>query len=295
MNTRFCTDNHYSRDPGIYKKDNVFYYHTNNKCVNKQDLERVSKFVVPPAWTSVWYASNPKSHVQVYGTDGAGKKQYILSESWINKTNSKKFSRLKSFIEKIDSFKKLIKKCETTTELVFNLLIDTHVRVGNEKYAKHHKSYGLTTLRKKHLVQKGNDMFFIFIGKSGVKQNIKIPEKYHKNLIKLNEKPGKILFDVNSDTLNKYIKEHMGESFTCKDFRTYSANILFIQSFLKNCKEPINKKTIVLNSLKESAELLGHTKSICKKSYVSHNLINYCLDHFELASACSCDKLLSKI
>ena len=99
----------YLSDPGIYKNGSKFYYRKNNQEVaDKTTLERLSKFVVPPAWKNVWYASKPRCHIQVYGIDSGGKKQYILSEKWIKNAKYDKYNRVKKFIKDIGPFKKRI-------------------------------------------------------------------------------------------------------------------------------------------------------------------------------------------
>ena len=299
----------YLSDKGIYRLGNHFYFHKSERNVtDSKILNRLSKFVVPPAWKNVWYASNSKCHIQVYGTDVGNKKQYILSEKWIKNSRSEKFNRMKKFIKDLNAFKKKIKlKCvflnkETLIHLLFNLLIDLHIRVGNEIYAP--KTYGLTTLRQKHLVN--NQLKFI--GKSNIEHIIDIPSEYipwfqklkSANIKSIKNSP---LFQyvegekgiISSEELNTYLKENMGKEYTCKDFRTYSANMLFIKSFLKNCKSNLNQKKIVLKSIDESAKQLGHTRSICRKSYISNNLLDYCIDSFDEASLLSSSSLLSKV
>jgi DNA topoisomerase-1 len=296
----------YLSDPGIYKKENRFYYHSSGTLVHDTLLlSRISKIRVPPAWNNVWYSSNKKCHVQVHGIDSNGKKQYILSESWIKKSKSKKYNRMKMFTSDLESFKRKIKinnwdyskKC--LINLLFQLLINTHIRVGNEKYAENNKTYGLTTLRQKHFV--GDT--FTFVGKSGISHTIEVPKDLLRYIKKLQlSNPNKPLFwyseqnkmkVLDSEELNEYLKEHMGKDYTCKDFRTYSANILFIKAFLKNARSGNKIKKIILDSIDESAKLLGHTRSISRKSYISENLINYCLDSFDSASSSSVSELLS--
>ena len=181
----------YLSDPGIFKKGNKFYYNNSHKeVIEIKELNRLSKIRVPPAWKSVWYSSKKNCHIQVYGIDVSGKKQYILSEKWINNSKYEKFNRMKSFIRNIVPFKKKIKLNNTLNKeniihLLFNLLIDTHIRVGNEIYADQNKTYGLTTLRQKHLILKDNIYYFSFTGKSKIKHNIQIPENYCSLIKKL--------------------------------------------------------------------------------------------------------------
>ena len=307
----------YLSDKGIYKSGNKFYFNKNNQEVNDSKLlQFLSTFKVPPAWINVWYASNPKCHIHVYGIDQGGKKQYILSEKWIKTSKSEKFNRMKSFIKNLNAFKRKIKLksnilCrETLIQLLFNLLIDLHIRVGNEIYAEQNNTYGLTTLRQKHLTFTNNTFTLTFTGKSNIEHTVDIPYEYNvwfrqlknnKNN-KNNKKNGPLFYyydgkiqTISSEELNVYLKENMGKEYTCKDFRTYSANMLFIKSFIKNSKKDVSPKKIILKSIDESAQQLGHTRSISRKSYISDSLLNYCLDSFPEASGCSPSDLLSKV
>jgi len=304
----------YLSDPGIYKLKNTFYYRKNNERVTDPGtLQRISKYSVPPAWVNVWYASKPRCHIQVYGTDSGGKKQYILSEQWIKNAKYTKFNRMKKFIKDLSGFKKKIKlkevilSRETLIHLLFNLLIDLHIRVGNEVYAENNNTYGLTTLKQKHLKMVNGIYQLHFNGKSNIEHLVTIPLEYNQwfNVLSMGKSKNKPLFEYNgtpvsSEELNDYLKRFMGKEYTCKDFRTYSANMLFISSFLKNSKKvkllksgPIKK--CVLVSIDESARQLGHTRSISRKSYISENLINYCIDSFGEASASSEPGLLCKV
>jgi len=289
---------------GIYKQGSKFYYYTNNKLVTESSIiERLKQYRVPPAWTAVWYSANPKSHVQVHGVDQGGKKQYILSQDWITRSTNKKYSRLRCFIKDLVAFRRKIRlkqpfeiNYSNVICLVFNLLLATHIRVGNEKYVPH--SYGLTTFRQRHFV---NDQF-IFIGKSGIQHTVDVPGVYIPFLRSLKTTGGKndVLFwyqrgkAITSSDLNDYLKQHMGKQYTCKDFRTYSANILFIKAFLKNTKI-LPARQCIVKSIIYSAEHLGHSKNICRKSYISDTLIRYCTDSFDTACGESVESLLSRV
>ena len=311
------------RDPGIYTLNGKYYnLKTKKKITDEKIINRLNSIKVPPAWKNVWYAYYKKCHIQVHGIDQSGKKQYILNEAHITNKKYEKFHRMKELVKKINSFKKLISinnytdlSKENIIKLLFNLLLETHIRVGNEVYSKNNKTYGLTTLRKRHLICSNNssnnneEYFFNFVGKSKIEHSIRIPEKYYPLIIKLrngnNSKNNNFFWylskgnkiNISSDILNEYIKKNMGEQFTCKDLRTYSANVLFIEYFLKNVnsKNDNSKNKIILESIKQSAEKLGHSKGICKKSYISDSLLNYCLDSFDSAKLESKDSLLNKL
>jgi DNA topoisomerase-1 len=324
---------HFLNDKGIYKKNGNYYFFKNNiKVLDLNILERLNKYRVPPAWKSVWYASDKKSHIQIHGIDSSGKKQYILSDKWINNKRTEKFNRINYFVKDLNSFRNKIRldknddsysKC-FLIKLLFNLLLDLHLRIGNEKYATSNKTYGLTTLRQKHLIIKNGELILSFIGKSNIHHNIDIPSEYSTIIKKfiIPNKPNYPLFyyynysnndsnnnktmklkSITSEELNNYLKDHMGKDYTCKDFRTYSANILFIKEFLKKSKSiqfipdgsRNNIKKLILTCIDNSAKQLGHSRSICKKSYISDNLLNYCVDSFSDAAGSSFSSLVSKI
>jgi len=310
----------YLSDPGIYRKNGSknYYYNKNNvKVTNQAELTRLNKLVVPPGWKDIWYSSNKKSHIQVHGIDQGGKKQYILSSEWINNRTDEKFMKMQKFVRLLPSFKRniflnfdslnSINKSQLI-KLLLNLIIDTHIRIGNEIYADKNKTYGLTTLRQKHLVVSGSNLYFSFVGKSSQVHKIQIPKSYNRILLilKLNNKNNnKLLFyydssesnNINSDELNEYIKNFFGSEYTCKDFRTYSANMLFIQAFLKYSHKENSKfvNKIILKSMDYSAHKLGHTRSISKKSYISSKLVDYCTRNFNEASQSSSSDLMAKL
>ena len=149
--------------------------------------------------------------------------------------------------------------------------------------------------RQKHLIFKNGNYYFSFIGKSNIPHCIKLPEEYNAHLKQLiHRDKNKLLFPgINSEILNTYLKEHMGREYTCKDFRTYSANMLFIIAFLKKCKSGLAQSKVILESIDESASRLGHTRGICKKSYISNNLLDYCRDNYTISTSLGVSGLLS--
>jgi DNA topoisomerase-1 len=261
---------------------------------------------IPPSWVNVKYYKN--SHIKATGINSKGKKQYILDQDYIINQKKEKFNRMKLFINKIHNFTKKINNItlsldkENITNLLFNLLLDTHIRVGNEIYSSSNKTYGLTTLRKRHFILKNEKYYFKFTGKSNIKHCIPVPEKYYKILIKLKNNTNNTnntnnlfyyyensrYYNITSDILNHYLKINMGQEFTCKDFRTYSANFLFVDYFLKN----INEVNDIPLAIKESANLLGHSKSISKKSYINNSIINFINNNFEKAKKMTTNQLL---
>jgi len=229
------------------------------------------KLYIPKKWSNVQIIKDPKSHIQVVARDKNGKKQYIYNPKFTEITTKEKFKRIQKFCLLIDDFLKNVYskiknlyKIETKEDeicLLFYILSKTYFRIGNESY----NTYGLTTLEKKHIILSNTDILFDFIGKKSVRnyKKIKDPVIYRllfdllKNKSKTNTSN---VFSVSSLDMNNYLSEKMSPEFTCKDFRTYYSNVLFIKYLctghtIKEAYEKVSKE-------------LCHTKLVSKKSYV---------------------------
>lgn len=270
------------------KGKDFFYYSKNNtRIIDKDTIERINKLHIPPNWTNVEISESNLSHLQATGKDDKGRTQYIYHPVWVMLAKTEKYSRLGLFVKKLPSLTRKINKNlsgkimlnnkEYVISLMFRILYKTHSRVGNDCYADENKTYGLTTLLKKHLKIKNETIYFSFIGKKGVKQNLSFKDRTVSNILKeLCKIPGNRLFKttnkeyIRSTDMNTYLKKTIGGDFTCKDFRTYASNILFLKYLCK--KELPKTKTKLKQNLKETydevAQKLGHTRAISKQSYV---------------------------
>ena len=246
---------------------------------------------VPPAWKNVEMAVSSRNKIKIKGVDVKGKYQYIYNQNWIEKASKKKFYRLKHLIKDLPSIKNKLRNPSDSKEklivLILKILMLTYIRIGNDTYEKENKTYGLTTMNKKHCKIDGNIVEFTFIGKKGKIQNIRatLSKKMRDNLIRLRRIPGKYLFQYNTPTgvkkikaldINDYIVNVLKKNYTCKDFRTYGANKEF-HSYLCKKDEPIRESEInrnILDAIEYTSIKLGNTKSICRKSYISPNLID---------------------
>lgn len=287
---------------GISRKkvgDKFEYYYIKDKIpVNANDLDRINKLRLPPAWTEVWISSDPKSSIQAIGTDSKGRKQYRYHQKHVEKAEQEKFIRLYDFIRDIPKLEKAMDRdikmrpYEKERVIVSMLILvkELHMRVGKEIYARQHRSYGVSSLKKIHLTFDGQKMFFRFKGKSNKRLSYSIEDhellKHLKLLMKLE---GDKLFQyidendkirkVTDTDLNQYIQNNMGPEYTAKDFRTYAANMYFVRALLSETKRrvPNNQKKIkknILKALKSTAFYLRHTRAISKKSYVMNFAIN---------------------
>ncbi len=285
-------------DPGIkrIKRGNKFQYLLKNKkLVNKKDLERIKKIVIPPAWENVWICLLENGHLQATGTDLKNRKQYRYHSLWNSLRNHTKFYNLYEFGKTLPEIRLQIEKDlslnglprEKVLALVVSLMERTNIRIGNELYEKLYGSYGLTTLKDKHVEFSGNTMRFTFKGKKGINHSINITSKRLAMLVKkCRDIPGKELFQyidenqnhhsIDSGMVNDYIKKITGKDFSAKDFRTWSGTIhAFIAFKTLGCSDTsTNIKKNITEALHMVSKQLGNTPTVCKKYYVHPVIIS---------------------
>ncbi|MES2431867.1 MAG: DNA topoisomerase IB [Bacteroidota bacterium] len=285
-------------DPGITRKrkGKLFeYYFRDKKIVDDKTLQRIKSLVLPPAWENVWICSVENGHLQATGVDVKKRKQYKYHASWNSLRNHTKYYRLLEFGKALHEVRKQLQKdlslpglpVEKVLALIVSLMEKTSIRVGNNFYEKLYGSFGLTTLKDKHVSFKGDEVQFLFKGKKGVEHNITLKSKKLAMLVKkCQDIPGKELFQfydenkvkktIDSGMVNEYIKKISNTDFSAKDFRTWSGTV---QAFL--CFKEMNitdgemdsKKKIVA-VLDTVAKHLGNTRTVCKKYYVHPVILN---------------------
>lgn len=284
--------------PGIkrIRKGKKFIYLLENKEIKDEVLlDRIKKLVIPPAWDNVWICPHENGHLQVTGTDLKKRKQYKYHTLWNSLRNHTKFYRLHSFGKVIPSIRSHIEKDLSLPGLPLNkvlaavvcLMERTSIRIGNNMYEKLYGSFGLTTLKDKHVTFKGSEMQFIFKGKKGITHNISLTSKRLAAIVKkCRDIPGKELFQyydehgdhkcIDSGMVNNYLKTISGEDFTAKDFRTWAGTVHAIMAFHKIGKSETvtaTKKNIVA-ALDHVSAHLGNTRTVCKKYYVHPTIIS---------------------
>jgi len=281
------------------KKGSGFFYLLNGKKISDNEtLARIKSLVLPPAWTDVWICKHPNGHLQATGKDAAGRKQYRYHNDWVKLRNQTKFSHLLDFGQRLPVIRKRVEEDLDAKELnqnkilalVVSLLETTTIRIGNSSYEKLYGSFGLTTLKNKHVDIDGARISFSFKGKKGVYHNIEIKSRKLANIIKkCREIPGKELFQyldkegnrhsVDSGLVNDYIKEISGGNFTAKDFRTWSGTVCALMRLGEAgcCESKTEAKRKIVEVLDFVAAQLGNTRAVSKKYYV-HPLI---LDLYE--------------
>ncbi|MFO7444919.1 MAG: hypothetical protein R6W90_01070 [Ignavibacteriaceae bacterium] len=284
-------------DPGITRKKNrrgFIYLNPKGEYIkDKKILKRINSLVIPPAWTDVWICSASKGHIQVTGRDVKKRKQYIYHPKWDAIRNQTKFFRLIKFAQSLPLIRKRVesdlRKHDLTREkvlaIITRLLEETLIRIGNQEYAVN-GSYGLTTLKDKHLVVDGGTIQLVFKGKSGKVWEVDILNKRLARLVKqCQELPGQELFQyinsggeynpVTSTDVNNYICEITGENFTAKDFRTWGGTLLAAKELFSlgpaESDKDFKKKTV--KAVKNVAKALNNTTSICRNYYIHPDII----------------------
>jgi DNA topoisomerase-1 len=293
-------------EPGISRvknKDEFYYYFGKSKITETPVLERIKKLAIPPAWENVWICQAENGHLQATGTDIKKRKQYKYHGLWNSLRNQTKFYRLYEFGKAIPAIRKQIEHdlsltgmpVEKVLATVVSLMQQTNIRIGNGVYEKLYGSFGLTTLKDKHVKIEGSEIQFAFKGKKGISHKIGIKNKRLAKIVKnCRDIPGKELFQyydaegnrksIDSGMVNNYLKAISGQDFTAKDFRTWAGTVHAISAFKNICgsevttssastSEPLLetkthiKKNIIL-MLDQVAENLGNTRTVCRKYYV---------------------------
>jgi DNA topoisomerase-1 len=274
-----------------------FRYESSNGRLTQADLQRIYELKIPPAWTDV--AINPavKGRLQAIGKDAAGRWQYLYHESHRRTQELRKFRRLTKFAQAIPRMRATVRRHlqqpglgrERVLASMLRILSTCFMRPGSEVYASEHGSYGIATLRRKHVTVKGNVVEFDFPGKSGVRQYRQLKDRQVARVIRgLLKVPGYNVFKyqngdgnfvkVTGRQINAYIKEVMGSNFSAKDFRTWAGTLVCACALAREGAENPVQKTAknkrIVAAIKETAEVLGNTPAVCRGSYVCPEIID---------------------
>lgn len=285
-------------ESGIVRKrygKKFHYYQDGVRITDKGIIARINKLVIPPAWENVWICALENGHLQATGVDAKQRKQYRYHPLWNALRNHTKFYRMLQFgmvlpkirlqLEKDLSIKNLEKR--KVLAVVVSLMERTNIRIGNSVYEKLYGSFGLTTLKDKHVEISGQKIHFSFKGKKGVYHDIDLKNRKLANAVQnCKDIPGKELFQfydengqrhtIESGMVNEYIKEISGEDFTAKDFRTWSGTVNALLAFKEIGYAESDKeyKQKVKAALETVASHLGNTPTVCRKYYVHPLVIN---------------------
>jgi DNA topoisomerase I len=291
---------HYSSDvqPGIQRiacGKGFRYRHPGGKAVSSDDRARIRSLAIPPAYRDVWICRDADGHLQATGRDARGRKQYRYHAEWSKIRGETKFERMVEFARALPSIRervdgdlssKGISRNRVLATIVY-LLENALIRVGNDEYAKQNGSYGLTTLKNRHVELSGDTVRFRFRGKSGVERDLSIRDRRVAKVVRsCQELPGQRLFEyidengevasIDSADVNAYIREITSDRFSTKDFRTWAATVL-CGAILRKAGRSDDDKTAkrrVKEAIAHVARRLGNTAAVCRASYVHPEIID---------------------
>ncbi|MEM6286460.1 MAG: DNA topoisomerase IB [Bacteroidota bacterium] len=285
--------------PGLsrVRRGRGFSYHRpDGERVADEVRARIEALAIPPAWDDVWICPALNGHLQATGRDAKGRKQYRYHPEWEAHRSRLKYDRMVPFGEALPSIRAraeadLRKRSlgrEKVLALCVRLLDETLIRVGNEGYASHNGSYGLTTLRDKHVAFESDRVTFTYRGKSGVERELTVDDRRLARLVKAcRDIPGYDLFqfydeagvrqDVESGHVNGYLQETTGEAFTAKDFRTWGGTVTVAERLAARDVPEAERAAAVVQAVKDTASVLGNTPAVCRRYYVHPGV----LDAFE--------------
>ena len=268
------------------------YHRPDGELVSDETRERIEALAIPPAWEDVWICPAANGHLQATGRDAKGRKQYRYHPDWEAHRNRLKFDRLVPFGEALPAIRARVEDDlgrrglgrEKVLALCVRLLDETLVRVGNEQYAVENGSYGLTTIRDKHVSFSGAEVRFEFVGKSGKTQALTVADRRLARLVKAcRDIPGYDLFqfydetghkqDVESGHVNGYLQETTGEPFSAKDFRTWGGTVAAAEALAAHDGTD-DPDPLIVRAVKDTAAVLGNTPAVCRRYYVHPDVLD---------------------
>ena len=270
-----------------------------SKLSDPDVLKRIKALVIPPAWADVWISPFADGHLQATGRDAKGRKQYRYHALFREVRESTKYEHVVAFADELPAIRKKVHEHmgrrglprEKVLATVIHLLETTLIRIGNEDYAKQNNSYGLTTLKNRHVAVDGNEIRFRFTGKSGKQWSLRVRDRRVAKIIKAcQDLPGQELLqyvdeagdcqDVTSSDVNAYLKEITGKDITAKDFRTWSGTVLAAMALneIESFDSAAQAKRNLRAAIEKVAARLGNTPTICRKCYVHPEVLNCYMD-----------------
>jgi DNA topoisomerase-1 len=289
--------------PGIRRRKSgkgFTYSRADGSRLTERDvLGRVKSLAIPPAWTDVWICPFADGHIQATGRDAKGRKQYRYHPRFREIRESTKYEHVVAFAEALPAIRAKVREHmalrglprEKVLATIVHLLQTTLIRVGNDDYAKQNKSYGLTTLKTRHVAVDGSEVRFRFTGKSGKQWSLRVRDKRIAKIIRAcQELPGQELLqyldedgkpqDVTSSDVNAYLKEITGHDITAKDFRTWAGTVLAAMALheVKGFDTAAQVKRNLRTAIENVAARLGNTPTICRKCYVHPDVLTSYLE-----------------
>jgi len=289
--------------PGIRRRraGRAFFYRDakGGTVTDPSTLARIRKLAIPPAWNSVWICASANGHLQATGIDARGRKQYRYHSGWRALRDETKYNRMVAFGRALPAIREHVAQDlrreglprEKMLATIVRLLETTLIRIGNREYARDNASFGLTTLRNRHVAVAGGTIHFEFRAKSGKMRRLDLKDRTLARIVKrARDLPGYELFQyvdkdgerhsIGSDDVNDYLKDAAGADFTAKDFRTWAGTVLAalaLREFEAFDSEAAAKRNIT-HAIEQVAGRLGNTVSICRKCYVHPGIFDAYLD-----------------
>lgn len=265
------------------------YVDVHGRAVGTKHIKRIRQLAIPPAWEEVWICPYPNGHLQATGFDARGRKQYLYHPGWRTVRDETKFHHLIEFSRGLPAIRKRVARDLRVRGLsrtkvlaaVVRLLEETCIRVGNPEYARDNESFGLSTMRNRHVDVRGRQLRFQFRGKSGKMHEVTLADKRLARIVKnCQELPGYELFEylddnekigvITSGDVNGYLREISGQNFSAKDFRTWAGTVHAAKALAEFHKDNDSQPTkeILLQAIDQVAKKLGNTRAVCRKSYI---------------------------
>lgn len=305
---------HYVSDtrPGITRKlvrgRFAYFAPDGTRIRDAETIRRIDALAIPPAYQDVWICPDPKGHIQATGRDARGRKQYRYHPAWIALRDESKYDRVIAFGQALPRMRRRARRDlqrngmprEKVLAAVLLLLDATLVRVGSRRYARQNRTYGLTTLRRRHVQVRGSRMRFLFTGKSGVEHDVTLQDRQLARIVRdCAELPGQHLFkyrdadgevrEIESADVNAYIKEISGADFTAKDFRTWAGSVHALAELRKAppATSETARKRAVAATIRLVARRLRNTVAVCRQCYVHPGVVDaYLGDRLEACARC---------
>ncbi|MDR7152242.1 DNA topoisomerase-1 [Hydrogenophaga palleronii] len=263
-------------------------------------LQRIRQLAIPPAYTDVWICPNAHGHLQATGRDARGRKQYRYHPAWQAQQDQHKFDRMHDFGKALSRIRRAVARhlrggelgMDTVVATIVRLLDRTAMRVGNEAYMADNGSFGLTTLRNRHVHARAGELLIAFRGKSGIEQKARLKDPQAARIVRrCQELPGQHLFQyidetgqrhaVRSTHVNTYLRRVSGHDFTAKDFRTWNASVQALELLMDLCPQPPadprGAKAHWNEVVRQVARQIGNTQTVCRKFYI-HPAVQQCLE-----------------
>jgi DNA topoisomerase I len=285
-------------DAGIRRvrrgKEFVYIDTRGKRITEENELRRIKSLAIPPAWEEVWICPLPHGHIQATGRDARGRKQYRYHRRWREVRDENKYDRMIAFGRALPELRRRLARDLAIPGLprrkvlatVVSLLESTLIRIGNEEYARNNKSFGLTTMRDRHVKPSRNGVRFEFHGKSRIAHTISVTDPRLAKIVKrCRDLPGYTLFQyvdgrgrqraVEAADVNQYLREAMGSEFTAKDFRTWAGTVLAYEALseLATFETLSEAKKNVVEAIDFVARKLRNTKAVCRNCYIHPHVI----------------------